>query len=354
MSERRFPTDRPVRVAIVGAGYFGAFHYDAWSRMPEVEIAAICVRRPDGAAELAARYGAPGAPLPVFTDAGEMAEAAGPIDLVDITAPPAAHLELIRTLAPKVGAIICQKPFCDGVEGAQAAIALGRAQGCRIAVHENVRFQPWNREAKRLIEAGAIGTPYQVSFRLRPGDGQGARAYLDRQPYFQEMPRFLVHETAVHWIDTFRYLMGEATGVFARLVKLNPVIAGEDAGVLYLDFEGGRRGVFDGNRLVDHVAENRRRTLGEMWIEGSGGVLRLDGDGRLWLRAVGSNDEIEQRFEWRDHLFGGDCVYLCNRAIFADWRDGRASPMEAAAYLRNQEIEAAAYRSAETGAYVAL
>ena len=52
----------------------------------------------------------------------------------------------------------------------------------------------------------------RVAFRLRPGDGQGPRAYLDRQPYFQTMPRLLVVETAIHWIDTFRFLMGEVDG----------------------------------------------------------------------------------------------------------------------------------------------
>ena len=169
-------------------------------------------------------------------------------------------------------------------------------RGARIAVHENVRFQPWYREAKRLIDRNILGTIYQVTFRLRPGDGQGPKAYLDRQPYFQQMPRLLVHETGVHWIDTFRYLVGETSGVFARLKRLNPVIAGEDSGIVVFDFDDGVRGVFDGNRLGDHQAENRRCTLGDMWIEGSKATLRLDGDGRLWLRQFGSNEELEQRF----------------------------------------------------------
>ena len=67
---------------------------------------------------------------------------------------------------------------------------------------------------------------------MRPGDGQCPRAYLDRQPYFQEMPRFFVFETGVHMIDVFRFLLGEVTGVFARLRRLNPAIRGEDAGLI--------------------------------------------------------------------------------------------------------------------------
>ncbi|MEM7498962.1 MAG: Gfo/Idh/MocA family oxidoreductase [Pseudomonadota bacterium] len=343
----------PVRVAVIGAGYFGRFHYDAWSRMPEVTLVGICERDAERARAVAVEYGAPGRPLPVFEDARAMVEATRP-DLVDITAPPAAHIPLLRALIPDVGHIICQKPFCGGFQQACEAVRLATRHGTHIAVHENIRFQPWNGEIKRLLDAGAIGAPWQIAFRLRPGDGQGPDAYLDRQPYFQRMPRFLVHETAVHWIDTFRFLMGEVTGVFARLTRLNPAIAGEDAGIILFDFGDGRRGLFDGNRLSDHIAANRRRTLGEMLIEGPRGTLRLDGEGRLWHRAFGENVEEERRFDWRDHLFGGDCVYRCNRAILEDWLAGRAGPMEAKAYIRNQEIEEAIYRSAAEGRHIAV
>lgn len=343
----------PVRVAIVGAGYFAQFHFDAWSRMDDVEFVGVAERNEARGQEMAEAFGTEGAALPVFADAEEMVQALAP-DLVDITAPPAAHAGLIRTLVPHVSHIICQKPFCGGIEAAREAIRLAETHGARLAVHENVRFQPWYRAAGRLIAAGAIGTPWQVTFRLRPGDGQGADAYLDRQPYFREMDRFLVHETAIHWIDTFRSLMGEVTGVYAQLTRLNPVITGEDAGVILFDFEGGARGVFDANRLADHAATDRRRTMGEMWVEGSAGTLRLDGEGRLWLRDFGSNDETEQTFEWRDHLFGGDCVHACNRAILDAWLAGEPAPTEARLYLRNQEIEEAIYESAASGLHIAL
>ena len=338
----------PVRVAVVGAGYFGSFHYDAWGRMPDVELVGICTHPDPRAQTLAEQYGKQDAPLPIYDDIEEMIDGCKP-DLVDITTPPDAHLELIGKLAPKVGYIVCQKPFCNGVAGARKAIELCQATGTRIAVHENVRFQPWYRAAKGIIDAGTLGALFQVTFRLRPGDGQGPDAYLDRQPYFQKMPRLLVHETAIHWVDTFRYLMGEVSGVFARLSKLNPVIAGEDAGFIVIDFENGTRGLFDGNRLSDHVAGNRRLTMGEMTIEGSGGTLRLDGAGRLWLRAFGSNEETEHFYDWSDHLFGGDCVHACNRHILSAWLNDTDCETEAALYLRNQLIEEDIYESAETG-----
>ena len=49
--------------------------------------------------------------------------------------------------------------------------------------------------------------------------------------------------------------------VYARLRGINPVIAGEDAGYIVFDYDSGATGLFDGNRLNDHVAANPRLSL---------------------------------------------------------------------------------------------
>ncbi len=327
---------------MLGAGYFGRFHYDAWSRMEGCELVGLCTRTGRGAAEVAAEFGVPA----TFTGLGQMLEATQP-DLLDITAPPETHLATIAEAAPAVRWIICQKPFCRNLDEAREAVRRAGEHGTRIAVHENVRFQPWYRAIKRLLDHHAIGESYGVTFRLRPGDGQGPDAYRGRQPYFREMPRFLMHETGIHWIDTFRYLLGEITAVSADLRQLNPAIRGEDAGIVQFAFASGARGLFDGNRLADHAAANRRLTLGEMEIEGSAATIRLDGEARIWLRPHGSNEWRPHAYEWLDHLFGGDCVLLTNRAVLAAFRQDRPAETEADAYLRNLEIEGAVYRSHE-------
>jgi predicted dehydrogenase len=168
------------------------------------------------------------------------------------------------------------------------------------------------------------------------------------------MPRFLVHETAIHWIDLFRAVFGEPDGVYADLRRLNPAIAGEDAGVIMLDYDDGRRAVYDGNRLVDHIAEDRRRSMGDLLVEGETGVLRVDGEGRIWVRRFGSNDEHEHPFEWEARNFGGDCVYLSCAQYLEAFRSGAQHPTEAQTYLRNIRIENAVYESAETRCRVTL
>jgi D-apiose dehydrogenase len=162
------------------------------------------------------------------------------------------------------------------------------------------------------------------------------------------MPRFLIHETGIHLIDVFRFLLGEVNGVFARLRRLNPAVAGEDAGYVLFDFASGATGLFDGNRLVGFPAANPRLTLGEMLLEGADAALRLDGFGRLFLKPH-KGVEREHAYAWQDQGFGGDCVFALQQHVVRHLRD--ACPLENAgsAYLRNLEIEEAVYRSAASG-----
>ena len=341
-------TGEPVRVALVGAGYFARFHLDAWLRLETAKLVAVCDRDPATHAHVRDAD----ATVPVYGDLDAMLEAESP-ELVDVATPPDTHFALVSTVAERKLDIICQKPLAPTRDEAARLVQCCEKAGVRLAVHENIRWTPWHREMTRLIESGALGRLHRVSMRLRPGDGQGADAYLARQPYFQRMPRFLVHETAIHWIDTFRFLFGEITGVFARLERLNPVISGEDSGIVVFAFENGASGIFDGNRLNDHVSDNPRRTMGEMWVEGSAGILRLDGAAGLWWKPHGEA-EIEHPYEWHDRGFAGDAVLATQAHIVAHLREGAPLENSGRDYLRNLDVEEAIYASSVEGRWIAL
>ncbi|MGI9524633.1 MAG: Gfo/Idh/MocA family protein [Hyphomicrobiaceae bacterium] len=338
-----------IRVAAVGAGYFSRFQYEAWSRLERVQLVATANRTRAAADRIAEEFHI----RHVFQSVPDMLDAVQP-DLLDIITPPQTHLAAIAAAAERGVDVICQKPFCTSYETARQATDIAAEAQINLIIHENFRFQPWHRKIRELIDGGAIGQPYQVTFRLRPGDGQGPSAYLDRQPYFQKMERFLVHETAIHQIDTFRYLLGDVASVYADLRQLNPAIAGEDAGIIVFEFANGARGVFDGNRLSDHAANNKRLTMGEMIVEGAAGTLTLDGDGVIQKRAFGSNEPEVIPYNWRNHAFGGDCVYLLQEAAIAAILGEREIENTAADYLVNVAIEEAVYRSGETGRKIRL
>ena len=336
------------RIVMVGAGYWAQFQVEGW-RDAGASLAAICNRHLDAAEQLAARYGVPRC----YTDIAAMLDAERPA-LVDIVLPPVAQAPGVRAAVERGIPTICQKPFGTDLAQAETMTALAEAAGVPLVIHENFRFAPWFREMRRLIADGFFGRVHGVSFRLRPGDGQGPEAYLDRQPYFQTMPKFLVRETAVHFIDTFRFLMGEVRAVTARLRKLNPVMAGEDSGLLIFEFDDERSGLFDGNRLNEHVAQNLRRTMGEMWLEGERGVMRLDGDARLWWKP---HQGAETQHAYDDGagrgVFGGASTAL-QAHVLAHLRDGTPLENGARDYLNNLHVQAAVYHSHATGCRVVM
>lgn len=333
------PVDE-VTVACVGAGYFSQFHIRSWLRMPSVKLVGVCDQD-------IAKAQATG--VASFDDLPAMLKSQNPT-VLDIIVPPAAQAQAISTaLAHGVKWIICQKPFCRSLHEARTIVAKARQADAILVIHENFRFQPWYRCIKSAIDDALIGEVLQMTFRLRPGDGQGLRAYLDRQPYFQSMERFLVHETAVHWIDTFQYLFGDLVAVYADLRRLNPAIAGEDSGHILFDHASGVRALFDGNRLLDHASDNPRRTMGEALIEGTKGSIDLLGDGSVGLRRFGRSSRQMIRSPDTSPEFGGDCVHALQSHVIEGIVDGSAVENAAQDYLKVIEVEEAIYKSAETG-----
>jgi predicted dehydrogenase len=340
---------RAFRVAIAGAGFFSRFQIEGWQAIPGVQVVGNANRHLDKAQEVARRHGI----VYASADAAAMLDAVKP-DLLDVITSPPAHRTLVDLAIERRIPVICQKPFGTTYGEAVAMVEAAEAARVPLVVHENFRFEPWWREVRRLVDEGRLGTLHSIAFRMRPGDGQGPRAYLDRQPYFQAMPRFLIVETGIHFIDSFRFLMGEVEAVTARLRRMNPAVAGEDAGYVIFEFERGATGLLDANRCNDHPAANPWRTLGQLWFEGSGGVLRMDGDARLWWKPHGGAEVAHTYDMGRADAFGGGACEWLQRHVVAHLLQG--APVENAArdYLANLRVQEAVYVSHREGRRVAL
>ena len=220
-------------------------------------------------------------------------------------------------------------------------------------VHENFRWQPWYREVKRVLSQGLIGDPTHLYFRMRTGDGWGQDAYLARQPFFREYPRLLVYETAVHFIDTFRFLLGEVNLVFAKLRRLNPVIRGEDAGQILLSFESGATAIIDANRYNEAETPNPRYTFGELRLDGTRGHLAMDADSSMRIKPLGQ-DVRPVEYQRENLNFAGDCVYRLQRHFTDRMLDGGSFESTGEDYLKTLAVVDAVYASAESGEAVRL
>lgn len=331
-----------VKVGMVGGGYFGRFHINAWRRIKDARLIGVADHSEARRIELAALF----PDLALRPDIDALLTSNTP-DLLDVAIPPAHQAKLIQPLLGKIPTIVCQKPFCRSLSEAEDLAEAAEQLGTKLIVHENFRFMPWYRTIRKEICNDRLGTVRQACFRLRPGDGAGSDAYLSRQPYFRDMDRFLVHETGIHWIDVFRYLFGEPDSVYADLWRANPVIRGEDAGLLILTWANGMRATLDANRTLDHAAENHRLTMGEFSLEGDNAVITLNGYGHLACRPRGETKATSISYDFEDRDFGGDCVFHFQRHVISHLLDGTPLETHAIDYIQNIRIEEAAYRSAE-------
>lgn len=328
-----------LRGVCVGAGYFAKFQYEAWNRIPEVKITALCDRNLEKGQQIADEFGIES----VYTDFAEMLQTEKP-DFADIITPPETHLEYCKVAADLGVNIIVQKPLAPTLSEAQALVDYCTKKGVRLMVHENFRFQPWHREIKNLIDSQSIGELFYLNFRMRMGDGWQNDAYLARQPYFRTMPKLLVYETGIHFIDTFRYLVGEIASVYANLKKLNPEIAGEDAGIIHFNFKNGVSGVYDANRYNESNSENPRYTFGEFLIEGSKGSIRLYNDGKITIQLLGEK-ETEVTYTHEKINFAGDCVYFTQKHFAACLLKNSAFETSGEDYLKNIGVQEAVYEA---------
>ena len=90
------PDTPKLRGVGIGAGYFAPFQYEAWTRIPEVEIVALYNRTEERARPLMAQFGV----ARYYDDWKAMLDRERP-DFVDIITPPETHEEMCAFAAAR-------------------------------------------------------------------------------------------------------------------------------------------------------------------------------------------------------------------------------------------------------------
>jgi predicted dehydrogenase len=335
----------PLKGVMIGGGRFARFHAEAWRRVEGAQIVAVADAAPGRPEEFSEQFGISRA----YHDAAEMLERERP-DFVDIVTRPDSHLEIVRLAASCHASVICQKPMAPNWEECMAMVNICAAANVRLLIHENWRWQPWYREVKRLLDQGGVGTPFYAGFVMRNSDGRGAEPYA-AQPYFREMERLLVYEMVVHFIDTFRFLLGDFASAYCRMGRVNPRVKGEDYTLIHFDFENGARGLIDANRVSGPA---RREPISEeLIVEGDRGKIRLGRDCRIRLDDY-ADGEKPHDYAFPSEGYRGDSVHAAQRHFISCLRTGEPCETEGADYLKTVAAVFACYDSAETGQSVSL
>jgi D-apiose dehydrogenase len=334
----------PLRIGVVGAGFWTRFQLAAWRELEGVELVGITNRTRGRAEELAAEFGI-GA---VYDSAEELLAEASP-DALDIVTAVETHRELVELAIAHGTAAICQKPLAPTLEDAEHMVAAAAAAGVPLLVHENFRWQAPIRALKAQLDAGAIGRPFRARI-----DFCSAFPVFENQPFLAELERFILTDVGTHILDVARFLFGEASSVYCQIDRVNPGIAGEDVATVVLR-HAETTSICSLSFASRLELPSFPQTL--VRIEGERGSLELADD--YWVRTTLEGGTWSQRvaphrYSWADPAY--DLVHAsivpCNAHLLAVLRDGVEPETSGADNLRTLELVFGAYDSAASNAAV--
>ena len=212
-------------VAVVGFGWMGRVHTQAYLRVPhhfpglEVrpELVTVADEVPGRAEEAAARYG-------FATASRDWREvAADPrVRAVSITAPNFLHREIGTAMAAAGKHIWIEKPVGLTAADARAvAEAAGRA-GVQGTVGFNYRNAPAVAAARELIHSGKIGAVTHVRIRLLSDYAAHPEGALTWRYERDRGGSGVLGDLASHGVDLARYLVGEIGSLIADTAVFLP------------------------------------------------------------------------------------------------------------------------------------
>lgn len=152
-----------VRVGLIGANW-GRNHIQAWQAVPDAELVAICTSREETARTVAGEFGIARA----MWDASALI-ADPEIDIVDITVRPPIRAPLALDALAAGKSILQTIPFALNLDQARQLAALASAGGPVGMLESLHRHAPAFRQAKAMLDGGAIGRILSVRGHVRTG-----------------------------------------------------------------------------------------------------------------------------------------------------------------------------------------
>jgi len=275
---------KEVRVGLLGCGFMGRCHTHAYKTIPYIyadagfmpQLAVLCSRNEGMVSAQAARYGYES----YCTDWNELVRS-DRIDLFDNCGPDPAHPDPCIAALENGKHVVCEKPLAVSVEDARRMRdAAARASGMAMCTF-NYRFMPAVRLARDLIDAGRIGTIYQMRVNYLQMAGHDPALRPDQVWYSAWPHSGGLQGLGSHAIDQCRFLAGEVKSVSALVRAFHadraipsasdPGATADEGTAALLEFDSGAIGV-----LESSVVATGRRNFLSWEINGSAGSLRWD------------------------------------------------------------------------------
>lgn len=220
--------DRPVKVAVMGAGLIGKRHIEHVVAQPDAELVAIVDPSP-AAKALAQEKGASW-----FPSFAVMMEQVSPEGVI-VATPNQLHVENgLECIAAGLPALV-EKPLAADVTSAERLVQAAEAAGVHLLTGHHRRHNPLVQRAKRAIDEGRLGqlvAVHAMCWFYKPDD------YFDVE-WRRRKGAGPVFINLTHDVDLLRYLCGEVVAVQAQETNAYRGNEVEDAAVILLRFASG-------------------------------------------------------------------------------------------------------------------
>jgi myo-inositol 2-dehydrogenase/D-chiro-inositol 1-dehydrogenase len=356
---------QPLRVALVGYGFMGRAHSNAYRQAPhffdlpfDIECKLICGRNREALRQTAAAWG-----WEEMSSDWREAVTRPDIDLVDIAAPNVLHAPIAVAAAEAGKMVLCEKPLATSLEEARRMAAA--AAGVPNLVWFNYRRVPAVAFAQQLLAEGKLGRifHYRATYLQEWGPTRPPGNWKLQK---EQAGSGVLGDLASHLVDTALWLNGPVSAVSAMLHTFAPGRDVDDAALFLARFANGSLGSFEATRFATGC---RNRNAFE--IHGERGMLRFDLENLNHLEYLDAADaravrgprrllvtDAEHPYAghfWKPgHVIGYEHTFIAALAdfLFAAARGESAHPDFADA-LRVQTVLDAAARSAVSGAWEA-
>jgi predicted dehydrogenase len=141
------------RVALVGTGFIGEVHANAYSGIENGELAAVISTSKERGPAFAKKHGAnyyPNLPEAVKKEK---------LDCVDICTPTNVHADMVVEAAELGLHVLCEKPLALTLADVDRMIEAVRRNGVKGMAGHTLRFWPEYVKAKEIVDSGELGQP---------------------------------------------------------------------------------------------------------------------------------------------------------------------------------------------------
>jgi myo-inositol 2-dehydrogenase/D-chiro-inositol 1-dehydrogenase len=313
---------RTLNVGLVGCGFMGRTHSNAWSHVNQFfdldiqpVLKAVCARNPDTVTSFADQWGYES----TETDWRALVDR-DDIDIIDIASPNDTHAEIAIAAAEAGKMVSTEKPLARGGAESEAMVAAVEKAGVPNMVWYNYRRVPAVTLAKQLIDEGRLGQifHYRAKFlqdwTISPDLPQGGAALwrLD----VNVAGSGVTGDLLAHCIDTALWLNGGIDRVAATTEtfikerhhnvtgKTEPVGI-DDASAFLARFDNGSIGTFEATRYA-----RGHKALYTLEINGEHASIAWDLQDLNRLAYFDHGDDGHVR-GWRSiHITDGDHPYM--------------------------------------------